>query len=282
MKKESVKALFFLCNTYYREYKNYFYREGSMEQKKLSTYGALCTKYYDCNVPDIHGAEWQLYLSYAKESQGAILEPMCGSGRLLIPLSKAGFVIEGFDASDEMLDALKAKAASQCPVQVWKGFIEDLAVYEKYTLIMIPMSSLNLISDSKTVKKSLSALYASLKPGGLFVFELMMSSLFQTVETQVPIISEFSLPNNTMIRVTKVHQPPVDGLVTTQSDYLLISGENVLQAETEIYTLRFYTPDEMENLLKNVGFKKVQKIKAFDRNSNAQSKDPVMIFEALK
>ena len=43
---------------------------------------------------------YDFYLSYAKEANGPILEPMCGTGRFLLPLLAAGFKIEGFDASE--------------------------------------------------------------------------------------------------------------------------------------------------------------------------------------
>lgn len=39
------------------------------------------------------------YLEYAQTITTPILEPMCGSGRFLIPMLEQGFNIEGFDAS---------------------------------------------------------------------------------------------------------------------------------------------------------------------------------------
>lgn len=39
-----------------------------------------------------------------------ILEPMCGSGRLLIPLVQAGYIVEGIDNSKSMLKRCKERA----------------------------------------------------------------------------------------------------------------------------------------------------------------------------
>ena len=52
------------------------------------------------------------YMHHAQQSNGPILEPMCGSGRFLIPMLQAGLDAEGFDASPSMLDAFKQKYSS--------------------------------------------------------------------------------------------------------------------------------------------------------------------------
>ncbi len=254
-----------------------------MAEKKLENYQDLCTQYYDSDKPYIDADEWEFYLSYAKQAQGLILEPMCGTGRLLIPLVKAGFAIDGFDASEHMLAALCTKAAQQnCAVTVWQGFVEDLAEIEKYDLIVIPLSSFNLISDRVAAKKSLQALYKSLKHGGRFVFELMMISAFDSIETQIQNVSEELLSDGKKIQLTTIHEPAVDGVSKTVCQYALVSGADVLQVETETYTLRFYCPDEMENLLVEIGFCNIKKFKMFDRTVTAQEHDHVMIFECSK
>lgn len=45
------------------------------------------------------------YLSYAEKGK-KILEPLCGSGRFLIPFMERGFHICGMDLSGEMLEKL--------------------------------------------------------------------------------------------------------------------------------------------------------------------------------
>ena len=52
--------------------------------------------------------ELDFYLSYAEKGM-KILEPLCGSGRFLIPFMERGLDICGMDLSSEMLAKLKQK-----------------------------------------------------------------------------------------------------------------------------------------------------------------------------
>ncbi|WP_288985214.1 class I SAM-dependent methyltransferase [uncultured Flavobacterium sp.] len=106
--------------------------------KTLDTYLSLCTEVYELSKPNPPEDAYAFYRDYAMKANGPILEPMCGTGRFLLPLLEEGFDVHGFDASDHMLEALHAKAKTKnLEPKVWKGFIEDLKQPEKYKLIFI-------------------------------------------------------------------------------------------------------------------------------------------------
>ena len=77
---------------------------------KETTYLHLCTQVYELSKPTPPEDAYAFYQSYANEAEGKILEPMCGTGRFLLPLAKEGYEIEGSDVSKHMLTALKDKA----------------------------------------------------------------------------------------------------------------------------------------------------------------------------
>ena|ERR1700722_11947081 len=100
-----------------------------MTQQKLDTYLSLCTEVYDLSKPRPPEDAYAFYRDYVMKAKGSILEPMCGTGRFLLPLLEEGFDVQGFDASDHMLEALHVKAnAKNLKPKVWKGFVEDLKV----------------------------------------------------------------------------------------------------------------------------------------------------------
>lgn len=53
-------------------------------------YGSLCTEMYEILHESAPGDELNFYLSYAEKGM-SILEPLCGSGRFLIPFLERGF-----------------------------------------------------------------------------------------------------------------------------------------------------------------------------------------------
>lgn len=95
--------------------------------KTLDTYLSLCTQIYDLSKPNPPEDAYDFYRDYVMKSNGLILEPMCGTGRFLLPMLEDGFNVHGFDASDHMLKVLYAKAkAKHLEPTIWKGFVEDL------------------------------------------------------------------------------------------------------------------------------------------------------------
>ena len=62
----------------------------------MTAYGRLCTKVYDITKPFASGSELDFYKQHLQKS-ALILEPMCGSRRLLVPLLQEGFTVHGLD-----------------------------------------------------------------------------------------------------------------------------------------------------------------------------------------
>ena len=73
-----------------------------MGELKQNYYGSLCTEMYEILQEQAPQNELDFYLSYAEKGK-KILEPLCGSGRFLVPFLERGFDISGMDLSGEML-----------------------------------------------------------------------------------------------------------------------------------------------------------------------------------
>ena len=113
--------------------------------EKLDTYLSLCTQYYDLDESDSPDGAFAFYLQYANRIGGKVLEPMCGSGRFLIPIMELGYDIEGFDASQSMLEALYIKCKNKkIKPKVWHGFVQDL---DENNIYLAFISSGSLISS---------------------------------------------------------------------------------------------------------------------------------------
>ena len=47
----------------------------------MDTYGKLCTEFYDLSKPEAPADALEFYLRHLDNTDGPVLEPMCGSGR---------------------------------------------------------------------------------------------------------------------------------------------------------------------------------------------------------
>ena len=99
-----------------------------MDEVKQNYYGSLCSDMYEILHKQAPQDELNFYLSYAEKGK-KILEPLCGSGRFLIPFLERGFDIYGIDLSKEMLDKLIQKAPN---AQIIHSDIANYTVQENF------------------------------------------------------------------------------------------------------------------------------------------------------
>ena len=141
----------------------------------MKTYKNLATQFYElAKTAENADAEIAFYAAYAAQANGLILEPMCGSGRVLLPLLARGYAIEGFDASAAMLAALAKKNAviSDEPAPVWQQFLQHFGNGKKYALIIIPFGSFGLVLKRDEALSALKNLRNHLIPGGRLIMEI--------------------------------------------------------------------------------------------------------------
>ena len=249
---------------------------------KLDTYLDLCTQVYEISKPAPPKDAYDFYLSYAKEANGPILEPMCGTGRFLLPMLAAGFKIEGFDASEAMLNALHTKARAQnLKPNVWQGFVESTNPAKKYSLIFIPTGSFGLITDLQAIKISLQTIYSQLNENGVFIFE---TETLNAVPKELGVWrgSIWRRPDDKVILLSQLAtlETPICYSI---GKYELIESNHIIQTEIEEYKIRLYDDTSfLLNLLREIGFKEVKLLKAFNRTASPDEGDETILYECRK
>ncbi len=141
--------------------------------KESIPYRALCTEYYELDKPTAPKDAFECYLYYAKEANGPILEPMCGTGRFLVPLLEHGYDVTCFDYSPHMLDVCRRKCIERgLATQLQEATFETFSLTGLYSLIFIPSGSFGHLITSEQVNQALTFIADRLKPGGKFVVEI--------------------------------------------------------------------------------------------------------------
>ncbi len=253
--------------------------DKNLNTKTIDTYLGLCTEVYELSKPDAPSDAYAFYREYAKAANGPILEPMCGTGRFLLPLLDEGFNVHGFDASDHMLETLYAKAkAKNLKATVWKGFVEDLKRPEKYNLIFIPSGSFCLIIDAAAVKAALKIFYDHLSDDGILIFE------GETLKAVPPLDvwrgSVWHKSDGQMIMLSQLATME-DNVCNSICKYELAHNNSIIHTEIEELKVRIYDPHELTAILKSFGFK-VRVIKAFDSSAAPNENDEAVVYECRK
>ncbi len=253
-----------------------------MSKNNLDTYLDLCTQVYDLSKPKPPEDAYEFYRSYVNNTKGPILEPMCGTGRFLLPLISEGFAIDGFDASDYMLEALVTKAQKlNLKPNVWKGFVQDLDPSLKYDLIFIPAGSFGLIIDQLVAKIALIKIYEALSNTGVFVFEGETLNSTPTSFNEWEKY-EYLRDDHKKIIASFMHLESEVNVLSTTCKYELMDNNRIVNTEIEHFQVRMYESYHMLELLNSAGFKNIKMFKAFDKNQSPGDNDEVIVYECRK
>ena len=248
----------------------------------MKSYKKLSTEFYDLDKPQAPKETLAFLLEHLVSIQGPILEPMSGSGRILIPLLRAGINVEGFDASSDMLQACRLRCARDgiTPV-LYEGYLESIRLSKSYAVIFIPSGSFGLITDPNSVKGSLEQLFEWLTPSGKLIVEI------ETTVGQTAGLKEWA--SRSVVRPDGAHIVyrergnyfPEEKINHILGEYQLIKDGQLLDKELEQLSIRYYELMEFSGLLSNAGFAVVD-CRAPHGNSKATPADNGAIFVCRK
>lgn len=239
-------------------------------------YGSLCTEMYEILHKEAPREELEFYLSYAKKGQ-RILEPMCGSGRFLVPFAERGYDITGVDLSEEMLDKLRRKRPEAKAVRA------DLTEYEpgeKFDYIFIPSGSLSLLTGLSVCKAVLGKLKELLAEGGKLVFAVETLGCRRPDDEDYQITASVKTREGLDLLLKTKHF--YDEETQTQFSpgiYELYREGELLQREEMDFQTHLYRFGEMEEYLREAGFSSVQLFSSFQKDPAADSQCEMFLFE---
>ncbi len=100
----------------------------------------------------------------------AIFEVGIGSGRLALPLARAGFRVEGIDASEDMLNLLKANDPDGL-VRGWQSDITEPQALKGYDAVLLAYNVLSMMPSRQAQVLCLTRASGLLTPGGVLIVE---------------------------------------------------------------------------------------------------------------
>ena len=247
-----------------------------MEAEKRNYYGSLCTELYEILHEKAPEDELDFYVSYAEKGM-KILEPLCGSGRFLVPFLERGFDICGIDLSEEMLMKLKEKASN---ARVWQADLSEYSSEEKYDYIFISSGSVSLFTDIELCKKILGMLKNMLAPEGKIVFAVdTVANVCQDDKDYREDVAVKTKEGYTLVLKTKNHYDAKSQTQYSPGLYELYDGETLIQSELMDFQTHLYKFGEMEQYLKELGFIKIKTYASFSKKPASGDGDEMFLFE---
>lgn len=246
-------------------------------------YGPLSTAYRDHMQEVAPEAAYAFYRAYAERVKGSILVAVCGTGQFLVPLLAEGFSVEGQEASEAMLERLKAKCVVKLEApKVHHQRLEELHLPQYYELIFIPQAAFCWISDIEEAAEALKRLHSHLKPGGKLVFDFSTPQFNpgQPQGTWIGGIVELEDKSQILLKSLLLAKEPQLGQFI--NEYQHIREGKVEQVEVEQLELRLYTITAMTEQLKAAGLEELRFFKAYKAGQFAGSADGLVVCEATR
>lgn len=223
------------------------------------------------------------YVEEAGKVRGKVLELMCGTGRVSIPLLEAGVDLTCVDASKGMIARLEERLrARKLKARVVQADVRHLDVGEdEFELALVPLHSFSELVSPHDQELALRAVHRSLKKGGRFICPLhnpavraksadgalRLNGIFPTSEGGLLLVSGFETPDES------------SGLINRIQLYEFFDPSNELRGK-RVLPMRFalIDRDEFAELAGAVGFMPVTLYGDYDCGVYVEDTSPYMIW----
>jgi SAM-dependent methyltransferase len=157
-----------------------------------------------------------------EEFNNEILELMCGTGRVSIPLLEAGRKLICVDYSAGMLNSFLGKIEGKdYHAKLVQADVTEFDLSEKFGIILLPFHSFSEIISEEKQRKALENIALHLDENGKFICTLQNPQVrLKTADGVLRVLGEFQTENDKRIRISIMNQyHPETGLVIGYQQY---------------------------------------------------------------
>lgn len=234
---------------------------------------------YDADIYDglnTFLSDLQFYKKWLPKNEDAkILELCCGTGRLTLPIAKAGYNICGVDYTSSMLEQAKMKASEAgLDINFVEADIRTLSLQEKFDLIFIPFNSIHHLYKNEDLFKALDRVRNHLKEGGLFLLDCFNPNIQYIVEgeKEQKVIAEYTTKDGREVLIKQIMRYESATQINRIEWHYFINGKF---HSIQNLDMRLFFPQELDSYLECAGFNIIHKFgnfeeEAFSCNSEKQ------------
>ena len=192
----------------------------------------------------------------AAGAKGTVLELGCGTGRISLPLARAGVSLVGVDRSEPML-ARAAERVSRIvrTVPFVRADIRSLPFkHGRFAMVLAPYGVLQSLIRERDLRATLESVARVLRRGGTFGIDLVPDvPNWREYESRVQLVGR-TRGGSRLTLVESVRQDPARRLTTFDQRYLERRGGRTTEHAFEL-TFRTLSIPQMRRRLERAGFR---------------------------
>lgn len=221
------------------------------------------------------------WLDLARHHATDILELMCGTGRVTMPLLQAGYAVTAIDNSPELLAVLRQKVtATGLQATVLQEDVMDFALGRVFKLIILPFNAFAELQTPAAQLKALQTIRRHLDPGGVFVCTLHNPAVrLQTVDGQLRVVASYSQPDGELVFLMHQRYHEAERRVHVMQFYEEYGVDGLLR-QKRLQKMAFSIIDrvDFERMATEAGFDVVALYGNYDHTPFAADSSPFMIW----
>jgi SAM-dependent methyltransferase len=188
-------------------------------------------------------------LALTKPRGKSVLDLCCGPGRCSIALAKKGYSVTGVDRTKYLLDKARTRAgAARVKIEWVQKDMRDFVRPDSFGLVLSMFTSFGYFDDKREDVKVLENMFASLKPGGACLIEVLGKERLARILQ--PTISSVMPDGTVMVERHEIFD-----------DWTRVRNEWILMRKGRTKSFKFhhtiYSGEELRERMQRAGFSSV-------------------------
>jgi Methyltransferase domain len=217
-----------------------------MEGYEPSTYGDRVAARYDEVYGDLDPTDAVGALVRLAGGRGPVLELAIGTGRIALPLTDRGVEVHGVDASEAMVERLRAKPGGD-RIPVTMGNFADVPVEGRFPVVFVAFNTFFALQSQEEQVRCFENVAAHLAEDGVFALEAFVPDVARFDRGQRIGAIEVELDE---VHFEASRYDQVDQRVTSQHVFVGPRGTELVPV-----VLRFAWPAELDLMARLAGLR---------------------------
>jgi len=215
-------------------------------------------RFYDADAGTF-ADDLPFYAELADRIGGTVLDAMCGTGRVILPLAEQGYHVAGLDLSPAMLALAQQKAEAlgiDERVQLVQGDIREFDFHQQFGLVVVPINSFMHLDTVDDQLAALACLRSHMHANSLLVLDLFNPTPQDLSSDQNVLVYDRTLSVNefTIQKYVVRHTDWAEQRQHVQFMYDEEGADGTLRRHVLPFTMRWLYRFELEHLLIRAGF----------------------------